>query len=103
MFNHDLRLGQDADLWLRLAFHCRLYTGEISRAVCLIRRHDENRIYKTNFQSKIKGLKISIKYFRKRKVSLTDYWAFVFKLYRIYLKNGLYVKFLKDLALIVKF
>lgn len=101
-FNPDLRLGQDADLWLRIAFHCKLVAGEISEPICLIRRHAENRILRTNHHSKIKGLKAAIKYFKKQNVDLKDYYVLVGKLYKLYIKHGMIGSVVTDFPFLFK-
>lgn len=95
-FNPALKLGQDADLWLRIAFHCRLCPGEIAQATCLIRRHQENRIHQINDLIRIGGLKISLEYFIRQPVALNDYFILVAKLYKIYAKHLMITSMLRD-------
>jgi glycosyltransferase involved in cell wall biosynthesis len=43
-FNESLRLHQDHELWIRIAYHCNLVPGEFDNPVALRGLHDENRI-----------------------------------------------------------
>ncbi len=45
-FNKDLRVHQDSDFIIRLAYHCYLKTGNITEAVAMRGVHDNNRITK---------------------------------------------------------
>jgi glycosyltransferase involved in cell wall biosynthesis len=45
-FNEKLRIGQDTELWLRMAASCQLLAGNISEAVTCYRIHDNNRARK---------------------------------------------------------
>jgi len=47
--NENLRLHQDTDFIIKLAWHCKLYPSEISRPTAMRGVHDENRITR-NFQ-----------------------------------------------------
>lgn len=42
-FNPNLKLHQDSELWLRIAYYCRLYPGQVSKAVSIRRVHQDNR------------------------------------------------------------
>ncbi len=44
IFNESLRLHQDHELWIRIAYHCNLVPGEFKKPVALRGLHDENRI-----------------------------------------------------------
>jgi len=44
-FNPKLILHQDSEMWLKMAFKCRLIGGELKAPVALIRRHEGNRIW----------------------------------------------------------
>lgn len=101
-FNPALKLGQDADLWLRIAFHCSLYAGEITQPTCLIRRHDGNRILQINDGIRIEGLINSLEYFKRQRVSYNDYLVLVAKLYRIYLRNGMIKSMLNNCRFFLK-
>lgn len=45
-FNKDLRVHQDSDFIVKLAYHCHLKTGNITEAVAMRGVHDNNRITK---------------------------------------------------------
>ncbi|MDR2236267.1 MAG: glycosyltransferase [Chryseobacterium sp.] len=45
-FNKDLRLHQDSDFIIKLAYHCRLKSGIIDQPVAMRGIHDDNRITK---------------------------------------------------------
>ncbi len=45
-FNPKLRLHQDTEMWLKLAFKKVLVGGELIKTVASIRRHEGNRIWK---------------------------------------------------------
>lgn len=45
-FNKDLRVHQDTDFIIKLAYHCYLKTGNITEAVAMRGIHDDNRITK---------------------------------------------------------
>ncbi|MDN3695211.1 glycosyltransferase family 2 protein [Chryseobacterium tructae] len=45
-FNKDLRVHQDSDFIIKLAYHCYLKTGNITEAVAMRGIHDNNRITK---------------------------------------------------------
>ena len=87
-FNEQLRVHQDSDFILKLAYHCFLKTGSIEKAVAVRGVHDDNRITKIKLYSDLynerqfhlwKSLQIWAKenniekkyaeYFRLRKVS----------------------------------
>ncbi|MCS4303108.1 glycosyltransferase family 2 protein [Chryseobacterium sp. BIGb0232] len=45
-FNKELRVHQDSDFIIKLAYHCHLKTGNITEAVAMRGVHDNNRITK---------------------------------------------------------
>ena len=45
-FNENLRVHQDSDFIIKLAFHCYLKSGIIDKAVAIRGVHDDNRITK---------------------------------------------------------
>jgi len=45
-FNKDLRVHQDSDFIIKLAYHCHLKTGIIDKAIAIRGVHDDNRITK---------------------------------------------------------
>ena len=51
-FNKDLRVHQDSDFIIKLAYHCHLKTGIIDKAIAIRGVHDDNRITKIKLYSK---------------------------------------------------
>lgn len=45
-FNENLKVHQDSDFIIKLAFHCHLKTGNIEKAIAIRGVHDNNRITK---------------------------------------------------------
>lgn len=45
-FSEELLVGQDTDMWLRIASKCILLPGNIAEPVCLYRIHSDNRARK---------------------------------------------------------
>lgn len=45
-FNEDLRVHQDSDFIIKLAYHCYLKSGNIKEAIAIRGIHDDNRITK---------------------------------------------------------
>lgn len=93
LFETRLRLHQDAELWLRLAYYCRLYPGELKQPVALVRRHPKNRIIHANPTSKILMWQTVNQYF-KRKASLRNRLIIAYKLARFQAQAGNGNKFL---------
>lgn len=52
-FNPDLRIHQDSDFIIKLAYHCHLKTGSIDKAISIRGVHDDNRITKIKLYSEI--------------------------------------------------
>lgn len=52
-FNKDLRVHQDSDFIIKLAYHCYLKSGIIDRAIAVRGVHDDNRITKIKPYSRI--------------------------------------------------
>lgn len=46
LFNQKLKVHQDSDFIIKLAYHCHLKTGNITEAVAMRGIHDDNRITK---------------------------------------------------------
>ncbi len=46
LFNQELKVHQDSDFIIKLAYHCHLKTGNITEAVAMRGIHDDNRITK---------------------------------------------------------
>ncbi len=86
-FNEDLRLQEDVELWLRLAWHCKLVPGNLEEPVATVIRHGENLMQNTNFQSKIKYYESSLNYFKNKKISFYSYWLMWLKLVKFRFRN----------------
>lgn len=52
-FNPNLRIHQDSDFIIKLAYHCHLKTGSIDKAVSVRGVHDDNRITKIKLYSEV--------------------------------------------------
>lgn len=52
-FNEQLRVHQDSDFIIKLAYHCFLKTGSIEKAVAVRGVHDDNRITKIKLYSEL--------------------------------------------------
>ena len=52
-FNENLRIHQDSDFNIKLAYHCNLKSGIIDRAVSMRGIHDDNRITKIKLYSEV--------------------------------------------------
>ncbi|MEP4278330.1 MAG: glycosyltransferase, partial [Balneola sp.] len=63
-FNTELRLHQDSELWYRIAFHCRLYAGNISNPVAVRGVHEKNRIVHSGSKSKFLLYESLFNYFK---------------------------------------
>lgn len=60
LFNEKLRLHQDSELWLKLAFYGRLVSGDLSSPVSMVRVHKDNRIWAgTSNSSRLKQWKVT--------------------------------------------
>ena len=86
LFNEGLRLHQDHELWIRIAYHCNLVPGEFERPVALRGLHDENRItrYK-NKSSQYLFRKAVFEYFVKGKKPLKP--STKYKIVRMYIRS----------------
>lgn len=69
IFNEDLRLHQDMDLWYRMAFHGRLVAVSEQEPVAVRVVHQENRIHTINHESLARFYESVFNYFKKYKVS----------------------------------
>lgn len=78
-FHTELKLHQDAELWLRIAYHARLFAGELKHPVALARRHTQNRITGANYHSKVLFWQTAFDYF-KNKASLKHKLMIAYKL-----------------------
>jgi glycosyltransferase involved in cell wall biosynthesis len=78
-FDTTLRLHQDSELWLRMAFHGKLYPGILDRPVTYVRRHQGNRIIHANIASRLEFWQVVIDYFRNQPIKKTDYFLILWK------------------------
>ena len=103
-FNKELRVHQDSDFIIKVAYHCRLKTGCIDKAIAIRGVHDDNRItkiesYSTKYYNNQlllhtslyewgKGIKLERKYQEKFSLSYLSF--------RLANKKGFekYIKFL---------
>jgi len=84
LFNENLRLHQDTELWYRLAYHGRLIPGDLSIVIAVIRRHEENRITRfSGKESKRKFNTIVYQHFRDKSISPKVFRVF-FNRYLLY-------------------
>lgn len=72
LFNTNLKLHQDAELWLRLSYYCKLNAGEIARPVAMARRHDQNRVSHANSESKLLHWTAVKQHFRNKPIGLLN-------------------------------
>jgi glycosyltransferase involved in cell wall biosynthesis len=79
MFVSGLRLHQDSELWLRMAFHGQLYPGTIDKPVTYVRRHQNNRIVHANLTSRLEFWQVVIDYFVAQPIQKRDYFLIVWK------------------------
>ncbi len=87
-FNEDLKLHQDSELWLRMAYHGSLISGGFRDPVALARQHDLNRFFTTsNVKSNLKYWLAVKKYFKGKRISLFDRMLITLKIAK--LKKGI--------------
>lgn len=67
LFNTELRLHQDTDLWIRLAYHGKLVEGA-QEPVAIRGVHSDNRIHNTNRLSKYKYQQSLFEYFKRKPI-----------------------------------
>ncbi|RAW01298.1 glycosyltransferase family 2 protein [Pseudochryseolinea flava] len=79
MFVSGLRLHQDSELWLRMAFHGNLYGGILDKPVTYVRRHQDNRIIHANLTSRLEFWQVVIDYFVSQPIRKRDYFLIVWK------------------------
>ncbi len=83
LFNAELRLHQDTDLWIRMAYFGTLVPGKFDEAVAVRRVHDNNRITHSNFKSK-QLFRIKLyEFFRDKPLRSKDY-RYLARLYLSY-------------------
>lgn len=79
IFDTDLRLHQDSELWLRFAFHGRLYPGCITKPVTMVRKHENNRITHANHKSRLQFWRVVIIYFKRQPIGFINYLLIAWK------------------------
>ncbi|TSD66479.1 glycosyltransferase family 2 protein [Inquilinus sp. KBS0705] len=85
MFNPALRLHQDTDLWLRMAYSGKLVPGKYDKPVAIRGVHEQNRIHSLNINSR-KNLYTSVyKWFLNKPLN-----PIVFRVIFKYYINNLY-------------
>ena len=73
LFVESLRLHQDSDLWLKLAFYGRLISGIPGVPVAMVRKHEGNRIWKgTTSTSKYEQLSVSWRWAKSEPIGLVN-------------------------------
>lgn len=70
LFREDMRLHQDSEWVMRLAYHCRLLAGDITEPVAMIGVHHKNRFPSNNFASRSIEWSTKFNYFKSRDISL---------------------------------
>src|SRR5690606_19392493 len=71
MFNEDLVLHQDSEVRLRLAYYGDLIAGNISTPVAVIRKHDNNRIWKeTTNTYRLKQWKVTWNWAKNKRIGI---------------------------------
>ena len=97
-FNPKLRLHQDTEMWLRMAFKKVLVGGELVKTVASIRRHEGNRIWKgQNNDTKLLVYQSFLDWVIKKNISNFDLLILVKKIARFQSKLS------KSLFLVVFF
>lgn len=72
-FNPALRLHQDAEIWLRLAFSCKMIAGNLETPVAFIRRHDGNRIWRDgNYSTRLKAYRAFYEWAKEKNLKFID-------------------------------
>lgn len=94
IFNTQLRLHQDSELWLRLAYHGKLYAGNISKPVTMVRRHGKNRITHANNNSRQQFWQIVKAYFLEQRISKVDAALILWKYSKVLASVGGEISFL---------
>jgi len=97
LFNEHLRLHQDTELWLRLAYHAKMYSENFSIPVAHIFKHDENIMKNRGSRSRSAYYKASLEYFQNKKVSRRAYFFMLRKYLRKEIELSGYLDTLKQL------
>jgi glycosyltransferase involved in cell wall biosynthesis len=103
LMNTSLRLHQDSELWLRLAYHGKLATGIIDKAVAVRRVHPENRITNSNRNSQNLYNKTVFNYFKRKRLKKIEL-ALILKNYIISDTNSNYniIRVLVGVKILIK-
>jgi len=89
LFNETLKLHQDSELWLKLAFYGRLVSGNISLPVSMVRVHEGNRIWKgTSNSSRLNQWKVTWRWAWNKPVGFVNKLLILRKLFK-YKKSSL--------------
>lgn len=83
LFNAELKLHQDSELWLRFAYHGKLYPGKLTEPVTMARRHGTNRITHANDKSRKQFWSEVLNYYSSVKISRLDYALIIRKYCKI--------------------
>ncbi|WP_158531212.1 glycosyltransferase family 2 protein [Algoriphagus chordae] len=88
VFNENLILHQDSELWIRLSFYGQLMPGNLSYPVSVIRRHKNNRIWKgTTNSSRLKQWRVTWKWARHEPIGIINKLLIIRKLIKFELKS----------------
>lgn len=82
LFNEDLKLHQDTEYWLRLSYHLKIYSENITIPVARVYIHDSNILNKKNNKTKHKYYKIAAEYFKYKDITICEYIHIIKKLLR---------------------
>ena len=111
LFDTNLRLHQDSDLWCKLAFHCRLERGIFDKPLSCVRIHENNRIINRNKESLKLYYKKQFDYYLSHKGVQNRVFRIIFKSYiisktksnnNIYRILNLFFEILKNPKVILK-
>ncbi|MGE0772986.1 MAG: glycosyltransferase family 2 protein [Cyclobacteriaceae bacterium] len=70
LFLESLRMHEDTELWLRLAFYGKLVAGNINSPVAIVRRHHANAIKARNVDTLLNFYRILLDYYSNKPLSL---------------------------------
>ncbi|HEY5750348.1 MAG TPA: glycosyltransferase family 2 protein [Chryseolinea sp.] len=101
VFDTTLRLHQDSELWLRFAFHGRLYPGVLDKPVTMVRTHGNNRITHANIKSRLQFWTVALAHFRRQPISAIDRVLIAWKYAKIkskVLEENFMLEFIRTMA-----
>lgn len=79
-FNETLRWHQDTELWLRLAFHCRL-AGQVGEPpLAKIRQHGKNHSQNAHRKSRVWLWESALNYFKTQKTGAYNWYLLLLRL-----------------------